>query len=76
VFHNFNAAGAGTHNIDEVEVCEPGKAFRKDCNVCQCSESGITAFCTQKACGKALAFRRKRGKMYWLSLLMHKRRLS
>jgi hypothetical protein len=58
----FIAAGAQTHNID-VEVCEPGKVFKKDCNICRCSEKGITAFCTQKACGKAVASRGKRGKM-------------
>jgi hypothetical protein len=59
----FIAAGAGTHNIDDVEVCEPGKVFKKDCNICRCSDTGITAFCTQKACGKAVASRGKRGEM-------------
>jgi hypothetical protein len=60
---SFISAARGTHNVDDIEVCEPGKVFKKGCNICRCSESGITAFCTQNACGIAMASREKRGEM-------------
>jgi hypothetical protein len=33
-----------------VQVCEPGKSFKKDCNTCLCSEDGTSAYCTLMAC--------------------------
>lgn len=38
--------------ILDKKFCEPGKRFRKDCNICTCGKDGKTAFCTLKACTK------------------------
>lgn len=32
------------------QVCEPGKSFKKDCNLCRCSNDGKDYACTRKSC--------------------------
>jgi len=32
------------------EICEPGKVFRKDCNLCHCSNDGQSSACTKLQC--------------------------
>ncbi|XP_069685547.1 laminin subunit alpha-3-like isoform X11 [Periplaneta americana] len=50
-------AGFGTHEVKPVQVCEPGRAFMRDCNICYCNAVGVVSYCTQNACGAAIAKR-------------------
>ncbi|XP_069685537.1 protein psiP-like isoform X2 [Periplaneta americana] len=49
--------GFGTHEVKPVQVCEPGRAFMRDCNICYCNAVGVVSYCTQNACGAAIAKR-------------------
>jgi hypothetical protein len=53
---------------ENTETCQPGRTFMRDCNICKCSEGGLSAACTMKSCVPPQWFH-KRGKMKCTSCL-------